>query len=129
MTPWGLVMPAGLFSATQTEAVQALARAGLRNQVRVNVAIEPIASTSGRLDGHRQPTLGSAGNLGSDKKKKPAMQDQRTPSGLEASYLVCQSDGKLAQLLYFLGVRLLPSVCTSSEQSISLDTATAATVL
>lgn len=30
---------AGLFSATQTEAVEALARAGLRNPVRVNVAV------------------------------------------------------------------------------------------
>lgn len=88
----------------------------------MNVAIEPVASTSGRLDGHGQPTLGS------DKKKKPAMQDQRTPSGLDASYLVCQSDGKLAQLLYFLWVRLLSSACSSSEHSISLDTATAATV-
>ena len=29
----------GLFSATQTEAVQALARAGLRNPVRVNVEV------------------------------------------------------------------------------------------
>lgn len=29
----------GLFSATQTEAVEALARAGLRNPVRVNVAV------------------------------------------------------------------------------------------
>ena len=94
----------------------------------MNVAIEPVASTSGRPDGHGQPTLGSAGNLGSDK-KKPAMQDQRTPSGLKASYLVCQSDGKLAQLLHFLGVRLLSSVCTSSEQPMCLDTATAATAL
>jgi len=29
----------GLFSATQTEAVEMLARAGLRNPVRVNVAV------------------------------------------------------------------------------------------
>eukprot|EP00955_Chlamydomonas_euryale_P085635 364125-Chlamydomonas_euryale.AAC.7 len=29
----------GLFSATQTEAVEALARAGLRNPVRINVAV------------------------------------------------------------------------------------------
>lgn len=29
----------GLFSATQTEAVESLARAGLRNPVRVNVAV------------------------------------------------------------------------------------------
>ncbi|GLI62786.1 hypothetical protein VaNZ11_005533 [Volvox africanus] len=34
----------GLFSATQTEAVQELARAGLRNPVRVNVAINVAAA-------------------------------------------------------------------------------------
>ena len=89
---------AGLFSATQTEAVQALARAGLRNQIRVNVAVEPMASSSGRDAG--QPTAGSPGV----KKKKAAMPDQRTPAGLEASYLICQSDEKLAQLLQFLKV-------------------------
>ena len=94
----------------------------------MNVAIEPVASTSRRPDGHGQPTLGSAGNLGSDKKKKAAMQDQRTPSGLEASYLVCQSDGKLAQLLHFLGVRLLFSVCSIFRAIYHLGAATAATV-
>lgn len=34
-----MIPHAGLFSATQTEAVEALARAGLRNPVRVNVAV------------------------------------------------------------------------------------------
>ncbi len=89
---------AGLFSATQTEAVQALARAGLRNQIRVNVAVEPMSSSSGRDAG--QPVAGSPGV----KRKKAAMPDQRTPAGLEASYLICQSDEKLAQLLQFLKV-------------------------
>ena len=96
-------MLAGLFSATQTEAVQALARAGLRNQIRVNVALEPVASSSGRGSGQGLPTAGTAGSSG---RKKAAMQDQRTPSGLQASYLVCQSDEKLGQLLHFLKVRL-----------------------
>ena len=99
-----ICMLAGLFSATQTEAVQALARAGLRNQIRVNVAVEPVASSSGREHGQVQPAAGSMGSLGKSEKRKPAMQDQRTPSGLEASYLVCQSDEKLAQLLHFLKV-------------------------
>ena len=95
---------AGLFSATQTEAVQALARAGLRNQIRVNVAVEPVASSSGQEHGQVQPAAGSMGKLGKSEKRRPAMQDQRMPSGLEASYLVCQSDEKLAQLLHFLQV-------------------------
>ena len=40
------------------------------------------------------------------------MQDQRTPSGLQASYLVCQSDEKLAQLLHFLKVKAAESQYT-----------------
>lgn len=87
-------LAAGLFSATQTEAVEALARAGLRNQVRVNVAVGPVASTSGR----KMPEEASG-----EKKGKKAEQ-RVTPSGLQASYLVCQSDEKLAQLVHFLKV-------------------------
>jgi hypothetical protein len=86
---------AGLFSATQTEAVQALARAGLRNQVRVNVAVGPVASSSGRAHG---PAPAGA-------RSGAAPSDQRTPAGLVASYLLCESDQKLAQLLHFLQVR------------------------
>ena len=37
----------GLFSATQTEAVQALTRAGLRNPVRVNVAVTMGSNSAG----------------------------------------------------------------------------------
>jgi ATP-dependent RNA helicase DDX55/SPB4 len=80
----------GLFSATQTEAVEALARAGLRNQVRVNVAVGPAAGTSGR----------DAAVPGGGQNR----QQQRTPAGLIASYLLCQSDEKLAQLAHFLEV-------------------------
>ena len=62
------------------------------------MAVEPMASSSGRDAG--QPAAGSP----SAKKRKAAMPDQRTPVGLEASYLVCQSNEKLAQLLHFLKV-------------------------
>lgn len=41
---WTPFATAGLFSATQTEAVEALARAGLRNPVRVNVAVTLAAA-------------------------------------------------------------------------------------
>lgn len=41
----------GLFSATQTEAVQALARAGLRNPVRVNVAVSAMPGQSQAASG------------------------------------------------------------------------------
>lgn len=109
---------AGLFSATQTEAVQALARAGLRNQIRVNVAVEPVASSSGREHGQGQPAPGGLGSP--TERRKGAMQDQKTPSGLQASYLVCQSDQKLAQLLHFLKVRLCGPISSSGFRSPNL---------
>ena len=90
MEPSHLPRGAGLFSATQTEAVQALARAGLRNQVRVNVAVGPVPSTSGR---------------GSNDARSGAADDRRTPAGLTAAYLTCESNAKLAQLLHFLQAR------------------------
>ena len=82
---------AGLFSATQTEAVQELARAGLRNAIRVNVAVRALqgeASTSG------------------------AMSQQRTPLGLHISYQICESTEKLAKLIHFLQVN--PPGCSST---------------
>lgn len=65
----------GLFSATQTEAVEALSRAGLRNPVRVNVA---VSSKSG----------GGA--------------DTRTPATLTSGFLQCREDDKVAVLVAFL---------------------------
>ena len=75
---------AGLFSATQTEAVQALARAGLRNPVRINVA---VAGTPARGTGAE-----AAGG-------------QKTPSRLSIQYLVCDVEQKLPYLVHFLQVR------------------------
>ena len=69
---------AGLFSATQTEAVEELARAGLRNPVRVKIAVR---AASGAASGQPQ---------------------QRTPLGLSISYQICNSTSKLAHLLQFL---------------------------
>ncbi len=43
-------------------------------------------------------TLGSAS----------AADDRRTPAGLTAAYLTCESDAKLAQLLHFLQARGAP---------------------
>lgn len=80
-------MHAGLFSATQTEAVGELARAGLRNAVRVNVAVkaDEEAGPSGRFAG------------------------QKTPLSLEIGYQTCESTEKLANLLHFLKASLLSS--------------------
>ncbi|CAI0416138.1 unnamed protein product [Linum tenue] len=72
----------GLFSATQTEAVQELAKAGLRNPVRVEVRAETKS-----LDGS-----GSSQHPGSSK----------TPSGLHLEYLECEADKKPSELVDLL---------------------------
>ncbi|XP_078434211.1 P-loop containing nucleoside triphosphate hydrolases superfamily protein [Wolffia australiana] len=70
----------GLFSATQTEAVEELARAGLRNPVRVEVLTE----TRPQSKGHQE------------------MASSRTPSGLHIEYLECDADKKSSQLVDFV---------------------------
>ncbi|XP_059301877.1 DEAD-box ATP-dependent RNA helicase 18 isoform X1 [Lycium ferocissimum] len=72
----------GLFSATQTEAVEELSKAGLRNPVRVEVRAE-----AKQLSGSA-----SSGNSTSSK----------TPSGLHIEYLVCEADKKSSQLVHLL---------------------------
>lgn len=66
----------GLFSATQTDAVQALARAGLRNPVRVAVAVEY--------------------------KSNPVLSSQATPSTLQVYYKIVDQRSKVSELFNFL---------------------------
>ncbi|XP_020540476.1 DEAD-box ATP-dependent RNA helicase 18 [Jatropha curcas] len=71
----------GLFSATQTEAVEELSKAGLRNPVRVEVRAETKSlndSTSSQLS------------------------SSKTPSGLQLEYLECEADKKPSQLIDLL---------------------------
>ncbi|XP_052188087.1 DEAD-box ATP-dependent RNA helicase 18 [Diospyros lotus] len=72
----------GLFSATQTEAVDELSKAGLRNPVRVEVRAETKS-----LD-----ELSSSQQLPSS----------RTPYGLHLEYLQCEADRKPSQLVDLL---------------------------
>lgn len=67
----------GLFSATQTDEVEALVRAGLRNPVRVTVREKYSKSKS----------------------------EQRTPSTLKNFYTICESQGKFSRLVSFLKAR------------------------
>nr|XP_020015063.1 ATP-dependent RNA helicase DDX55 [Castor canadensis] len=64
----------GLFSATQTQEVENLVRAGLRNPVRISVKEKGVADSS----------------------------TQKTPSRLENFYMVCKADEKFNQLVHFL---------------------------
>ncbi|CAM6098676.1 unnamed protein product [Calypogeia fissa] len=68
----------GLFSATQTEAVEELAKAGLRNPVRVEVRIETKSLSSG------------------------AVGNQKTPSTLTTQFAIVEADEKPSQLVSFL---------------------------
>ncbi|CAA3028905.1 DEAD-box ATP-dependent RNA helicase 18 [Olea europaea subsp. europaea] len=72
----------GLFSATQTEAVEELSKAGLRNPVRVEV----------RAEVKRLNESTSSQQLAASK----------TPSGLHIEYLECEADKKLSQLIDLL---------------------------
>ncbi|EGW04846.1 ATP-dependent RNA helicase DDX55 isoform X1 [Cricetulus griseus] len=64
----------GLFSATQTQEVENLVRAGLRNPVRISVKEKGVAANS----------------------------TQKTPSRLENHYMICKADEKFNQLVHFL---------------------------
>ncbi|KAI8808862.1 P-loop containing nucleoside triphosphate hydrolase protein [Cladochytrium replicatum] len=63
----------GLFSATMTDALNELVRAGLRNPARIVVKVES---------------------------KNKNMEEQRIPTSLAVTYLLCEPDQKLAQLLH-----------------------------
>ncbi|KAK9812827.1 hypothetical protein WJX72_004361 [[Myrmecia] bisecta] len=84
----------GLFSATQTEAVEALAHAGLRNPVRVNVAVKAKPMQQKAPAGSQSEGGGGAGGGQAD--------TQRTPSSLSIQYTICESAEKLPQLVKFL---------------------------
>lgn len=90
----------GLFSATQTEAVVQLARAGLRNAVRIKVAIMPSAEQK-QQQSERAASGQTAGPSGA----------QRTPSSLDIQYLMCDHVHKVQQLVKFIQVCLGAHVC------------------
>ncbi|XP_030316324.1 ATP-dependent RNA helicase DDX55 [Calypte anna] len=64
----------GLFSATQTQEVENLVRAGLRNPVRIAVKEKGVAASN----------------------------TQKTPTRLENYYMICKADEKFNQLVHFL---------------------------
>ncbi|XP_073019161.1 DEAD-box ATP-dependent RNA helicase 18 [Primulina eburnea] len=72
----------GLFSATQTEAVEELSKAGLRNPVRVEVRAE--VKTSNNSLSSQQIT------------------SAKTPSGLHIEYIECEAEKKPSQLIDIL---------------------------
>jgi ATP-dependent RNA helicase DDX55/SPB4 len=100
----------GLFSATQTEAVEALARAGLRNPVRVAVAVTHKAASfvddgdeaaeNGKKK--KKKTSSSAADASEGDIANANTQQQITPSTLSVQYRVVDTSEKLPQLAAFL---------------------------
>ncbi|XP_073297657.1 DEAD-box ATP-dependent RNA helicase 18 [Primulina huaijiensis] len=72
----------GLFSATQTEAVEELSKAGLRNPVRVEVRAEVKRSN--------------------DSLSSQQITSAKTPSGLHIEYIECEAEKKPSQLIDIL---------------------------
>nr|XP_056715414.1 ATP-dependent RNA helicase DDX55 [Euleptes europaea] len=64
----------GLFSATQTQEVENLVRAGLRNPVRISVKEKGVLASN----------------------------TQKTPTRLQNYYMICKADEKFNQLVHFL---------------------------
>ncbi|QDZ18012.1 DEAD-box ATP-dependent RNA helicase [Chloropicon primus] len=82
----------GLFSATQTEEVKQLARAGLRNPFRVVVRQQFRAAGRGQ---------GKPSTSSSAKDKIPCA-EVRVPSQLSLQYAVCSPKEKLAMLVKYI---------------------------
>ncbi|KAL3138555.1 hypothetical protein ABBQ32_006331 [Trebouxia sp. C0010 RCD-2024] len=81
----------GLFSATQTEAVEQLARAGLRNAVKVCV---DVAESNTHSQQHQQQQQ----NKQQVQMSQPTSM-QRTPSSLQIEYQTCDHIQKVQQLV------------------------------
>ncbi|GLC71280.1 hypothetical protein PLESTF_001098500 [Pleodorina starrii] len=120
----------GLFSATQTEAVQELARAGLRNPVRINVAVSAAAAAAAAGGGggggsQTQPRKQKEQKEERKKEEEEGEEDQgvegleqegqeeqgaeaeggalqKTPNSLSIQYVVVEADEKIPQLVRFL---------------------------
>ena len=85
----------GLFSATQTEELEELARAGLRNPVRVTVrdSNAAVAAASGGNKNEADKKTGAGG----------ATVGSKLPTQLDLSYRICESvDAKIFRLTAFL---------------------------
>ncbi|XP_008808033.2 DEAD-box ATP-dependent RNA helicase 18-like [Phoenix dactylifera] len=91
----------GLFSATQTEAVEELSRAGLRNPVRVEVRTE--AKPLHTLESSQQSTT------------------SRTPLGLHIEYLICEAEKKPSQLVGFLSQNISKKIIIYFMTCASVD--------
>ncbi|WIA41645.1 hypothetical protein OEZ86_009001 [Tetradesmus obliquus] len=97
----------GLFSATQTEAVEALARAGLRNPVKVAVAVTAAPAAAAAADNsfgkkRKRQQDGEQQQGGAAAAAGGAALEQKTPTSLSLEYIMVSVEQKLPQLVAFL---------------------------
>ncbi|WIA21355.1 hypothetical protein OEZ85_000576 [Tetradesmus obliquus] len=97
----------GLFSATQTEAVEALARAGLRNPVKVAVAVTAAPAAAAAADDsfgkkRKRQQDGEQQQGGAAAAAGGAALEQKTPTSLSLEYIMVSVEQKLPQLVAFL---------------------------
>eukprot|EP01041_Mallomonas_annulata_P012493 gene12493-26300_t len=78
----------GLFSATQTNEVKDLARAGMRNPVTISVKVQQPKSNETTTTDQMKIING--------------IRRQTTPSTLESYYMICEYENRPGQLLQFL---------------------------
>lgn len=104
----------GLFSATQTQAVQDLARAGLRNPATVRVQVRDVAPAQ-RPAAPISATAAAAAAPGAaandSARSAPAPHDgmRSVPASLRNFYMLCRHDERLPHLLHFLRENMTPS--------------------
>eukprot|EP00771_Trimastix_marina_P003196 gnl/Trimastix_PCT/4407.p1 GENE.gnl/Trimastix_PCT/4407~~gnl/Trimastix_PCT/4407.p1 ORF type:complete len:346 (+),score=86.04 gnl/Trimastix_PCT/4407:424-1461(+) len=98
----------GIFSATQTKALDDLARAGLRNQVIVRIPLgSSLTHSIDPSTGHQVVCDASDYHYGgmSERVKESIVgksAGQKTPSELQNFYLIVPAEEKLARLLTFI---------------------------
>lgn len=85
----------GLFSATQTDELLQLARAGMRNPVKIQVKVDA-----------RQPAAGGAAAGGRNPAPAVGGEFTMTPSSLDSFVMLVDEEARLPQLVRFLRTQL-----------------------
>lgn len=87
----------GLFSATQTNEVKSLTRAGLRNPAIVSVKLKHSS--------YHKPVLKEGTENNQDYSSDVSDEEQKIPESLKNYYVICNEEQKLSALVHFLRER------------------------
>ena len=96
----------GLFSATQTTEVKALARAGMRNPAVIKVAVQSSAARAAAAAADQSGTPhAAAGANGAAAAAAASTTAARTPTALHNFYILTREESKLSALVHLLQQR------------------------